>query len=127
MNFAYTICYVESASAAADFFESAFGLSVRFAHPEGAYIEMATGATVLAFASRGIVETLIGDRARHQAGGYELALTTDDVAAAVDRAVAAGAALVRPAERKPRGQTVAYVEAADRILVEICTPIPVDG
>lgn len=58
-----------------------------------------------------------------KAPSFEIAFTTDDVAAAVVRAVAAGAPLMQPPEQMPWGQTVAYVADLDRFLVEICTPM----
>jgi uncharacterized glyoxalase superfamily protein PhnB len=41
----------------------------------------------------------------------------------VDRAVAAGAALVTPPAQKPWGQTVAHVRDLNGVLIEICTPM----
>lgn len=45
------------------------------------------------------------------------------VAAACNRAVAAGAALLQAPVAKPWGQTVAHVRAPDGTLVELCTPM----
>jgi predicted enzyme related to lactoylglutathione lyase len=53
----------------------------------------------------------------------EIAFTTPDVAAAVERAVHAGATLVQAPERMPWGQTVAYVNDCNGFLVELCTPM----
>ena len=55
--------------------------------------------------------------------GMEIGLLTDDVAGACERAVAAGARLLRPATLKPWGQTVAYLRCPDGTLVEVCTPM----
>jgi catechol 2,3-dioxygenase-like lactoylglutathione lyase family enzyme len=55
--------------------------------------------------------------------GMEVGLVTSDVAAATDRAEAAGATLVQAPVIKPWGQTVAYVRAPDGTLVELCTPM----
>jgi len=41
----------------------------------------------------------------------------------VQRAVAAGATLLKDASTKLWGQTVAYVRAPDGTLVELCTPM----
>ena len=55
--------------------------------------------------------------------GMEVALVTDDVAQAHQRALAAGASeLVAPAAT-PWGQVVSYVRCPDGSLVELCTPI----
>jgi len=53
----------------------------------------------------------------------EIALVTDDVAAAVKRAVDAGAKPVQDAQEMPWGQTIAYVGDLNGFLVEICTPM----
>ena len=54
--------------------------------------------------------------------GYTI-LYVDDVAAAVARAVDAGAKLVQEATAMPWGQTIAYVGDHNGFLVEICTPV----
>jgi lactoylglutathione lyase len=46
-----------------------------------------------------------------------------DVPGAVERAVAAGAELILEPERKPWGQTVAYVRDPNGTLVEIGEPV----
>ncbi len=51
MKFGYCIFYVDSVEATLAFFEEAFQLQRRFLHESGAYGELNTGETVLAFAS----------------------------------------------------------------------------
>ena len=46
-----------------------------------------------------------------------------DVAAALERAVAAGATPMRPVEVMPWGQTIACVPDSNGFLVERCTPM----
>jgi lactoylglutathione lyase len=53
--------------------------------------------------------------------GIEIGLVTEDVAAACERAVQAGATLLKAPATKPWGQTVAYVRCPDGTLVELCT------
>jgi catechol 2,3-dioxygenase-like lactoylglutathione lyase family enzyme len=53
----------------------------------------------------------------------EIGLVTDDVAAACERAVAAGAPLLKAPAAKPWGQTVAYVRSPDGTLIELCTAV----
>ena len=60
MQFAYTILYVADVAASLDFFERAFGLSRRFLHESGAYGELETGATTLAFAQHAIARDSLG-------------------------------------------------------------------
>ena len=52
----------------------------------------------------------------------ELAFVVDDVAAACERAVSAGATLLMPAKAKPWGQIVAYLRGIEGTLIEVCTP-----
>jgi lactoylglutathione lyase len=125
MQFGYTILYVEDVKASLDFYEKAFGLKMRFFHESGDYGELETGATALAFSSRRLMTQLRKNPypADARAPSFEIAFTTDDVPAALERAVAAGAGLMQPPERMPWGQTVAYVADPDGFLVEICSPM----
>ena len=123
MNFAYTILYVDDVAATLEFYTRAFGFERQMLHEAGDYGELKTGTTTLAFASR---QMLIDMGKSPTAPGnptFEIAFTTDDVAAAVDRAVAAGAQLIDAPQQMPWGQTIAYVSDNSRFLVEICTPI----
>jgi uncharacterized glyoxalase superfamily protein PhnB len=54
--------------------------------------------------------------------GFEVALTTADVQAAYDQALAAGAVALAPPVAKPWGQIVAFVRDKDGIIVELCSP-----
>jgi lactoylglutathione lyase len=127
MRFAYTIVYVGDVAASLDFFERAFGLKRRFLHESGGYGELETGATALAFASHEVARGNVGDYLAADAGasppGIEVGLVCDDVAAACERAVQAGATLLKAPATKPWGQTVAYVRCPDGTLVELCTAI----
>lgn len=125
MQFGYTILYVEDVPATIGFYESAFGLRRRFVHESGDYGELETGGTALAFSSLRLM-TELGKhprRASASAPCFEIAFTTLDVPAAVQRAVAAGARLVQAPEQMPWGQTVAYVADLNDALVELCTPV----
>ena len=51
MKFGYTIVYVPSVTQVLAFYKEAFGFETRFLHDSEQYGELATGATVLAFAS----------------------------------------------------------------------------
>jgi catechol 2,3-dioxygenase-like lactoylglutathione lyase family enzyme len=128
MQFAYTIVYVRDVAASLAFFERAFGFERRFLHPSGAYGELDTGATALAFAQHATARANLGHDyvaadASVQPLGVEVGLTTPDVPAACERAQAAGATLLAPPATKPWGQTVAYLRTPDGTLVEVCTPM----
>jgi len=125
MQFGYTILYVEDVPQTIAFYEAAFGLKTRFVHEGGDYGEMDTGGTTLAFSSLRLM-TQLGknpQRPAAKAPCFEIAFTTEDVAAAVARATAAGAAVQREPERMPWGQTIAYVTDLNGFLVELCTPM----
>eukprot|EP01035_Chromulina_nebulosa_P035976 gene35976-48393_t len=128
MQLAYTIVYVADVDASLGFYERAFGLARRFISPDGGYGELETGATALAFAQHDTARSNLGQDyvaadASAQPLGMEVGLVTPDVAAACERAVAAGATLLLPPTVKPWGQTVAYVRCPDGTLVELCTMI----
>lgn len=128
MKLGYTILYVADVARTIAFWERAFGLRRRFVDESGAYGELDTGATALAFVSQGYVRDSLpgGFRATDPAGpppAFEIALVTDDPGAALERAVAAGASQVLAPTKKPWGQTVAYVRDLDGHLVELCTPM----
>lgn len=127
MKLGYTILYVRDVRRAVDFYEAAFALTRRFVHEGGQYAELDTGATTLAFAAidqargNGVpFEVLPADG---PAPAVEVGFVTDDVPAAFERAIRAGAAAVVPPGAKPWGQVVGYVRDADGFLVELCTPV----
>lgn len=125
MNLGYVIFYVADVAATAAFYEQAFGLKRRFTAESGHYIEMDTGTTALGFtaetfmAGTGLEFTRL--RPATAPPAIEIAFIADDVTAAVARAVAAGAKIVKHPERKPWGQIVAVVSDKDGALVELCT------
>lgn len=127
MKFGYTILYVPDVPAALAFYATAFGLETRFLHPGGDYGELETGATALAFVSETLRDAngiaARDNRADDRPAGVEIALVTDDVAAAFARAVDAGATTVVDVSQKPWGQQVAYVRDLNGVLVELCSPM----
>ena len=125
MQFGYAILYVEDVLQTIAFYEAAFGLQRRFVHEAGDFGELETGTTALAFSSLRLMTELGKNPQRTSAAApnFEIAFTTPDVPAAVDRAVAAGARLVQAPEQMPWGQTVAYVADLNGALVELCTPM----
>jgi catechol 2,3-dioxygenase-like lactoylglutathione lyase family enzyme len=127
VKFGYTILYVRDVPRAVAFYEDAFGLGRRFVHEAGMYAEMDTGATTLAFAAYGLAKSNLpcGFQENSLASppaGFEIAFITDDVAAAYQRALDAGATAVSGPATKPWGQVVAFVRDKDGITVELCSP-----
>lgn len=127
VRFGYTIIYVPDVVASVLFYESAFGLACKFVHETKAYAELETGATTLAFASEAMAElngiAIRPNRKTDIAAGYEIALVCSDPHEAWDKAIAAGAASIRPPEEKPWGQVVGYIRDLNGCLVELCSDL----
>lgn len=125
MQISRTILYVADVPATLRFYAAAFGLVTRFLHESGDYGELETGGTALAFSSHRLMAQLgkHPQAARPEAPCFEIALSTPDVAAALQRALDAGATPMRPIEVMPWGQTLAYVADCNGFLVELCTPV----
>ncbi len=128
MRLGYVILYVEEVEKTVQFYQEAFGLSLRMLHESGHYAEMETGETRLAFASRVVGESNFPEGYAHvrKEGipwGIEIALVAVDVESAYERALASGAIGIVPPQPKPWGQMVAYVRDQDGLLVELCSPM----
>lgn len=129
MQMRYTILYVEHVGRSLAFFEQAFGLERRMLHDSGDYGELATGDTRLALAAVALMQQLGKQPGKPDSDApvFELAFETDDVTAALERAVAAGATLRQPVRSEPWGQTTAYVSTPDGHLIELCSPVASAG
>jgi len=125
MKFGYTILYVPNVDEALTFYQQAFGFKRKMLHGSGGYGELESGETTLGFADFAGMKELGKNpiAAKANAPSFELAFTTDNVAEAVEAAVAAGAKLVSEPADMPWGQTIAYVADINGFLVELCTPI----
>ena len=122
----YVIIYVAGVAETVDFYERAFGLQRRFLHDSGAYAEMETGGTALAFADESAAPAgveLGRNRLDKPCAGAEIALVVDDVEVAYRRALEAGAIATGAPETKPWGQVVSYVRDTNGVLVELCSEI----
>jgi lactoylglutathione lyase len=127
MQFGYVIIYVADIEKTVAFYERAFGLKRRFVHESGAYAELETGATALAFVSESMLSTtghhFRPNRQEDTPAGAEIAFVVEDVPGAFEHAVAAGALPHAEPEQKPWGQTVSYVRDNNGFLVELCSKI----
>ena len=131
MKLGYVIIYVTDVSAALEFYHVAFGFEIRLKYEEEGqvdYGELATGEATLGFASHELGQANVNGQYQQASintlpFGQELAFVTDDVSAAYQRAIAAGAVNISPPIEKPWGQTVAYVRAAEGTLIELCSPM----
>ncbi|WP_017498467.1 VOC family protein [Flavobacterium sp. WG21] len=128
VKFGYTILYVEEVEKSISFYENAFGFSRKFVTPEGDYGELSTGETTISFASKELAaqnlkDGFIESKPEQKPFAIELGFITDDVEELVQKAISAGATLVKEPAQKPWGQVVAYVRDLDGFLIEICTPV----
>ena len=127
MKFGYVILYVQDVEKTVSFYESAFMMTQRFMHESGDYAELETGDTVLAFASEALASShefqFLKTRPEGTAPSIEIAFVTEDVVAAYQLALDAGAEEAAPPAEKPWGQTVGYLRDCNGFLVEICSPI----
>lgn len=125
MRFGYTILYVPDVRATLAFYGKAFGLPTRFLHESGDWGELDTGSTSLAFCSHGLLTQMGKTVAAPDASRpcFEVALVTDDVAAAYAQALEQGALSLQTPQDMPWGQTVAYVEDLNGFWVELCSPM----
>lgn len=128
LRLGWVIVYVDEPAQAAAFYERTFGLRGEFVAPSGTYAQLDTGPTRLAFAAYELGDgNFPGGVLRPARDGrppnVEIALVTDDVDAAFERALEAGCAALAPPADKPQGQRVAYVRDPFGTLVELATPV----
>lgn len=126
MRLGYVIIYVKDIPETVAFYEKAFGLKRRFIHESGAYAEMETGNTALAFVDEKFVKDVLSfrsNRCSEEAAGIEISLVTDQVQNQFDNAIKAGAIPILKPTQKPWGQLVSYVKDNNGCLVEICSPV----
>ena len=127
MEFGYTIIYVSNVQQTIDFYEKAFGFQTKFLHESSMYGEMKTGQTTLAFAANALSEqnglNITHNQLQNPPAGIEIAFITDDISAAYQKAVNAGAQPLKEPTQKPWCQIVAYVRDINGVLIELCTPI----
>jgi len=125
MKLGYLLFYVENVERSLKFYESAFGIPTRFLHESKTYGECETGATALGFVDRAFVASQKLPVELRSPTHYraEIGLTSEQIDVDFDKALKAGAILVKPITEKPWGQKVGYVLDLDGNLVEICTPM----
>ncbi len=128
MKFGYTIIYVKDVDKSLSFYEKAFGFKTKFLHESNDYGELDTGETTLAFASFELGNTNLNGQyikgcIDNNPFGLELAFVSENVALAYNTALEAGAISIKEPERKPWGQTIAYVRTMDGELIELCSSI----
>jgi len=127
LKFRYTILYVDNVSDTLSFYKAAFGIETAMLHESEDYGELDTGNTKLSFSSLELMKELGKNptQTNPNTPSFEIAFETHDVAAALNRALNAGASLVQDAEEMPWGQTTAYITDKNGFLIELCTPITI--
>lgn len=132
VQFAYTILYVDDVSSTATYYNTVFGFEIKFVTPDGDYGEIITGNTTLAFANHELGKSnfskgyLHSDKGK-QPFGFEIAFTTNDVEGLMKKAIDEGGALMSAKQTKPWGQDVGYIRDLNGFIIEICTPMNMEG
>ena len=134
LRFRYTGFFVNDVPATVAFYHKAFGFKLRYMHPSFGYAEFETGDTLLCFVSEAFVAGagLLGglkyapNRTNADAPAAQVAFVSDDIDVDWARAVSAGAAIVKPPEAKPWGQTAGYLRDCNGVIVELNTRSPRD-
>ena len=124
--------FVEDVPKTLSFYQAAFGLNLRYLHPSTGYAEVETGETLLAFVSEQFIDeaSLLGGSPfrtnRHDTAPIAawIAFVTADMEGDWQRALAAGATVVKLPEAKPWGQVVGYLRDLNGVIVELCTKSP---
>lgn len=128
VKFGYSILYVNDVAATLAFYEKAFGFEIKFCTPENDYGELVSGETTMAFASIALGCTNLKKGIKpiephQQPMGIEWCFITENVDQTVAAVLSAGGTLLEEAVQKPWGQTVAYAQDINGLLLEICTAI----
>lgn len=125
MIFRYTIFYVDDVPSTLDFFMKAFGLELGLLHESKDYGELVTGETKLAFSSTTLMQQLGKNPQKPNSDTpiFEIAFEADDVKAALNKALQAGAKLVQDVKEEPWCQTTSYVSDPNGYLIEICSVV----
>ena len=118
-KFTHTIIYVDGVKETLEFFNKAFGLTTKFMHESGFYGELDANGTSIAFADWQLVQQNLGSEyEKAEPKAFELSFQVNDMQINIDKACAAGAKLTSAPQKKPWGQTVAYLMTPQNILIE---------
>ena len=130
MKFDCLMLWVADVPATVRFYEAAFGFTPRMTTPNNEYAQLESGAVAIAFALEGAAardgRAIRPGRAGENAPPVQIAFVVDDLDAAFERAVGAGAQVVNAPTEKPWGQSLCCVRDLNGFLIEIGTPQPDD-
>lgn len=114
MKFGYTIIYVKDIKQTVDFYQRAFGLSLKFYAESGKYAELSTGETILSFVAEDFIQEhdveFVTNRADNVSPGFQISFITENVAEAYEKAIKEGASKISPPKQVPWGQIVSQVK-----------------
>lgn len=120
MKFAKTIVYVEDAKASIEFFERAFGFKGTYWDNGAGMVD--AGGTQVHFATYELGQSHLPTIGKPGAVAFELSLTTEDVDAAFQKAVEAGAEPLKEPEKSPWGQVTSYLRCPDGTVIDLASP-----
>ena len=127
MQFGSTVLFVEDVEGVIAFYEKAFGFKAKFYDRAFGFAIIKAGGPEIGFASHTAGEQMMpGEFVPPQNGnpeGVEIAFYTDDVKAAYNKAIEAGAKSLAEPKAMSWGQTVAYVRSVEGTVVGFCTPL----
>ena len=127
LQFATAVIYTDDVAAAVAFYERATGLTASYYDRElGFALLGAEQAVAIASHAAGalMLEAGYAPVRSGRVRGAELAFWAEDVAAAFEAAVRAGATALTPPRVTAWGQTVAYVEAPEGTILGFVTRVP---
>lgn len=135
LSFSTTVIYVkDNANTVLDFYQQAFGFTLKYYDENMDFGELETGSTSIMVSSYQAGKIMMGDAFPLKDDGQknddgssnkiELAFLTDDVASAYQKAIGAGATSAKEPVTHPWGQTAAYVYGIEGTLIGILSPLP---
>ena len=126
VRFGSAVIYVEDLPAVMDFYRRALGLEPRFYDEGVGYAELGAEGSLCLAAHRAGELMMPGayDQLGRSVSAVEIAFFTDDVPAAYERAVRAGAVELAAPREMPWGQTVAYARSIEGTILGFVAPIP---
>lgn len=125
LRIATTVIYVADLAAAVNFYRRALGWEPRYYDEPAGFAELGADGRLSLAADRAGELMMPGAYNQHgkRVSAVEVAFFSDDVPAAYERAVAAGASPLTPPRVMPWGQTVAYAQSPEGTILGFVTPM----
>ena len=127
MKYGSTVLFVEDVAATIAFYEAAYGFQKKFYDEAFGFAILDAGGSELGISSFDAGEQMMPGKFQNPSGGnpdgVEIAFYLDDVAAAFEKAISAGAVEMASPKEMPWGQTVAYAKSPEGTIVGLCTPL----